>query len=57
MAKKSRKKKVTKGEIILAIILLVGVTAYRWYQASQMESYSMFLSWKSQYCKNDYTTK
>ena len=41
MAKKSRKKKVTKGEIILAIILLVGVTAYRWYQASQMESYSM----------------
>ena len=22
-----------------------------------MESYSMFLSWKSQYCENDYTTK
>ena len=38
---KRRKKKVTKAEFILALILLIGVTVYRWYEASQVVSYSM----------------
>ena len=40
MAKRS-KKKVSKVEFIFALILLIGVTAYRWYEASQVVSYSM----------------
>ena len=41
MAKRRSKKKLTKTELIIAIILFVAVTGYRMYQAANVPSYSM----------------
>ena len=41
MAKRKRKKKMSRSELIWLIVLCVAVVAFRLYEASQMETYTM----------------